>query len=143
MNDVTELPPRGLTLKPWWAWAVMHAGKRIENRSWQTRYRGRIAIHAGRAGVTPAERLSFAQRVGVAGLVLPDDSAMIHSAIVGRAVLVDCVQLDPAQLGIWGESGSWHWLLEDVQPIERPVAMPGKLGLWRVDHGSSFHSGAA
>ena len=136
MNDITELRPRAITLKPWWAWAIAHAGKRIENRSWPTRYRGPLAIHAGCARFTTAERLSFAQRLAAAGLELPDESSIDRSAIVATAVLVDCVQLPSDQLGAWGALCSWHWLLEDVQPLARPVPMSGKLGIWRVDHGS-------
>ena len=132
MNDITELPPRAITLKPWWAWAIAHAGKRIENRSWPTRYRGPLAIHAGCARFTTAERLSFAQRLAAGGREHPDESAIDRSAIVAIAVLVDCVQLPSDQLGAWGAPNSWHWLLEDVRPLAQPIPMSGKLGIWRL-----------
>jgi hypothetical protein len=31
-----------------WAWAVLHAGKKVENRTWATRHRGPLLIHAAR-----------------------------------------------------------------------------------------------
>jgi hypothetical protein len=34
-------PLRALSIQPPWAWAIAHSDKRIENRSWQTSYRGR------------------------------------------------------------------------------------------------------
>jgi hypothetical protein len=39
---------RALTVRQPWAWAIIHGGKDVENRSWTNRYAtGLIAIHAG------------------------------------------------------------------------------------------------
>ncbi len=38
-----------LSLRQPWAWAILHAGKRIENRGWNTHYRGDFLIHASLA----------------------------------------------------------------------------------------------
>jgi hypothetical protein len=38
---------KGLTLTQPWATLVAIGAKRIETRSWPTRYRGLLAIHAG------------------------------------------------------------------------------------------------
>lgn len=37
-----------LSLRPEWAWAVLFADppKIVENRSWRTKHRGRLLIHA-------------------------------------------------------------------------------------------------
>ena len=37
---------KALTLRPQWAWFVVNGHKDIENRSWPTRLRGRIWVHA-------------------------------------------------------------------------------------------------
>jgi len=38
--------PKTLSIRaPWW-WAILYAGKDIENRDWSTNYRGRLFIHA-------------------------------------------------------------------------------------------------
>ena len=37
---------KALSVQQPWAWAIIHAGKDIENRTWKTRQRGIIAIHA-------------------------------------------------------------------------------------------------
>jgi hypothetical protein len=39
---------KAITVKPVWAWATIHAGKNIENRSWRTHIRGPVAIHASK-----------------------------------------------------------------------------------------------
>ena len=53
---MTALPEFALAVKQPWAWAIIHAGKDIENRNWLTgphqqmaKKRGRIAIHASRS----------------------------------------------------------------------------------------------
>ena len=39
---------RGLTIRQPWAWAIVHGGKDVENRSRSLGpYRGLVAIHAG------------------------------------------------------------------------------------------------
>ena len=136
MNKTATLPSRAITLHPCWAWAVAHASKRIENRSWPTKYRGLIYIHAGCGGVKRDDRESLTRRVAHAGIAYPDESSFTRGALVAIADLFDCVKLPDAQLGAWGCSGSWHFLLRDVRPLPRPIPMSGKLGIWHLDHGS-------
>jgi hypothetical protein len=50
---MSNLPQLALSVRQPWAWAIIHAGKDIENRSWQAvnhglRRRGRIAVHASK-----------------------------------------------------------------------------------------------
>ncbi|MDD5394961.1 MAG: ASCH domain-containing protein [Thiothrix sp.] len=39
---------KALSIQQPWAWAILNAGKDIENRDWYTPVRGRILIHAGK-----------------------------------------------------------------------------------------------
>jgi hypothetical protein len=41
---------KGLSLRQPWLTAILHLGKRIENRTWNTSYRGEVLLHAS-AGV--------------------------------------------------------------------------------------------
>lgn len=43
-----------LSIRQPWAWLILHAGKDIENRTWQTYQRGWFAIHASK-GMTRRE----------------------------------------------------------------------------------------
>ncbi|WP_370194420.1 MULTISPECIES: ASCH domain-containing protein [Aurantimonas] len=40
------LPTKAISIRHPWAWAIVHAGKDIENRDWPTRFRGPVCIHA-------------------------------------------------------------------------------------------------
>lgn len=37
-----------LSIRQPWAWVILNCGKDIENRSWPTRVRGRVLIHASK-----------------------------------------------------------------------------------------------
>lgn len=49
-----EFPAVALSIRQPWAWLIIHGGKDIENRTWPTRFRGRVAVHAGK-GMTRDE----------------------------------------------------------------------------------------
>lgn len=112
-----------LTVCQPWAWALIHGPKRIENRSWPTRYRGPLLIHAGKTR----------NRLGDEEDSLPDlppYRLLEFGALIGVVELVDCV---PVELVV-GEpfaEGPWCWLLRNPRAID-PMPMLGKLGLWVV-----------
>ena len=39
---------KALSVRQPWPWAMWHAGKGVENRSWYTAFRGQMLIHAGK-----------------------------------------------------------------------------------------------
>jgi hypothetical protein len=43
---------KALTLRSHWAWLVVNGYKDMENRSWPTRLRGRIWVHASSSRVS-------------------------------------------------------------------------------------------
>lgn len=45
---MSDLPLKAISIRQPWAWAIVHAGKNIENRDWPTRYRGPVCIHAAK-----------------------------------------------------------------------------------------------
>jgi ASCH domain len=111
---------KSLSVRPEWAHAVMYLGKSTENRSWRTRYRGPLLIHASLRR-DPSAR-EFAARLG---LEVP--ALVPRGVILGSVVLVDVVDNSTSP---WAEPGAWHWLLEDPQPWPEPVPSKGDLGLW-------------
>lgn len=38
---------KALSIRQPWAWAIIRAGKDIENRTWNTTFRGRFKVHTG------------------------------------------------------------------------------------------------
>jgi hypothetical protein len=112
---------RALTVKQPWAWAIIHAGKDIENRSWQNQYTiGTIAIHAG-MGRDDLNLLP--QRIRP-----PSDEDLVHGAIIG---VVDVVKVVERHRSKWF-IGPLGWVLDNPRPLRRPIECTGKLGLWVV-----------
>ncbi len=100
--------------------------KRVENRTWPTRYRGPLAIHAGKSK----------KWLDTWGGPVPEE--IPFGAILGIVELVDCVRLD--QRPIWDDwldthihaSGPWCWILQRPGRLKQPVPYRGCQGLFSV-----------
>lgn len=129
-----------LSLRQPWAWMVVHGGKSIENRRWNTRTRGPFLIHAAK-GMTRDEyedACAFAKDVAP-DLVVPPAADLLRGGIIGRARLVDvvppCVE---AESLFWKPCAhAWHmpaqygFVLADVEPLPfQPLR--GELGFFKV-----------
>jgi len=97
MNTLRDdnLPPLALSVRQPWAWAIIHADKDIENRSWQAvnhglRQRGRIAIHAAK-GMTRVEYDKARAFIDSRGYFCPDPHALFRGGIIGSVEVVDVV----------------------------------------------------
>lgn len=113
-----------LTVRQPWAWAIIHGGKDVENRTWPTSYRGPLLIHAGSA----FEPDGYETVKGLAIQTPPPVGEFVHGAIIGVVDLVDCVQGSDSA---WAANGQWHWCLRNPRAFDQVVPCPGKLGLWR------------
>lgn len=117
---------KALTVRQPWAWAILHAGKRIENRTRRTNFRGRFYIHAGLAA--PNWPIMFDAAEARHGTGINPDW-FEYGALIGTAELVDCVWSDRPVMP-WGEPSAWHWMLDNVKPLRKPIPARGQLGLW-------------
>lgn len=75
-----------LSIQQPWAWLIVHGYKPVENRSWDTRVRGTVGIHAGKAIDT--EGLNWV-RHHFPDIPLPDRFDL--GGIVGSATLTEVV----------------------------------------------------
>jgi hypothetical protein len=124
---------RALSLRQPWAAIVVHFGKHVENRVWNTSFRGEFLIHAAKemTRVEFDEAYRFAQ--AQLGEKMPHEVDLRElcefGGVVGIARLVDVV---PPCAGPGGRcqcraalsfGRSWHmpdqygFLLEDVRPL--------------------------
>ncbi len=124
----------------WQPWATLMAigAKKIETRSWATRYRGPLIIHA-------AKRWTLEQR-GIAGSAVfvsaleqhgyRDHNAFPLGAALAVVDLVDCVQHveTSAEERLLGDflPGRWFWITENVRPFDSPIPMTGARRLFDV-----------
>ena len=76
---------KALTIKQPWATLIMQGDKRFEFRSWQTKYRGDLLIHAGKG--IDKEGMKRLQKY------LPEE--LPYGKILGKVKLVDCIKMSP------------------------------------------------
>ena len=122
-----------LSVRQPWAWAIMHAGKDIENRDWPTKVRGRVAIH-GSKGCTVEEYndavLTFGAigvrkaSIGSAALAAGEYASLARGVIIGTVEIVDCVT-SSASPWFFGDFG---FVLRDPRPLAEPIPWRGMLG---------------
>jgi hypothetical protein len=82
---------KAITLRPWWAWAVVAGGKLVENRSVDYKHRGPIFIHASVARNRGAEAdlKAILSRVAI-----PEFEDLDRGAIIARAEVIGVVGRD-------------------------------------------------
>lgn len=128
---------RALTVRQPWAWAIIHGGKNIENRTWQTKHRGDLAIHTAQqvdtAGVAVVAELSEPPLFPWPTDVNP---TAVFGAVIGVVALDDVHHADDCWNGkshcsFWAEPGVFHW---EVRPLLTcdPYPIKGMLGLWAL-----------
>jgi activating signal cointegrator 1 len=127
---------KAITLWQPWASLIARHAKLYETRSWSTRYRGWLAIHAAKR---KPEGFTAAAHV-LAEVGYTRWSQLPTGAIVAVARLTGVISTDARafvenlseQERTFGDysPGRYAWKLEDVRRLEEPIAVAGKQGLW-------------
>lgn len=143
---------KALTVHAPWAWAIVHAHKRFENRGWAPAHRGPLAIHAGISRASDAAAAAIFAELGIEA---PSGEAL--EALRGRVLGVvqlsgvatypdaggddlfapeeghDDDQGDP--YGLIADPfacGPKCWVLTAPQALAVPLACSGQQGLWNL-----------
>lgn len=112
---------KALSVRQPWSGLIVAGIKPIENRTWSTRYRGRLLICSAAAHDDSPEAQHAAR-------LLPADVSAAGVAL-GVVTLVDVVRDHPSP---WATPGCWHWVLADPLPLVDPRPVRGQLGLFEV-----------
>ena len=125
-----------ITIKQPFASLIAEGFKEYEFRSWRTKYRGDILIHAGKGVDKKAmkryEHLNLEYPAG---------------CILAKATITDCIYVDDKMVELlkekdplvyYGIINDMDWdgygfKLENVKKIE-PISVNGKLSLWDYDY---------
>ena len=117
-----------LTVRQPWAWAILNAGKDIENRDWATRFRGRVLIHASK-GMTKGEYEDAYDTAMDANpaILFPTFESLQRGGIIGSVEIVDCIA-ESESPWFFGKHG---FVLRDPQPLPF-TPWKGQLGFFDV-----------
>ena len=117
-----EYTMKALSIQQPWAWAILHAGKDIENRSWPTNFRGRILIHAGQKLDLNGIDFLLDRKLDVP--LCPE-----MGGIVGSVEIADCVEHSNSSWFF----GKYGFVLKN--PLVLPfMPCPGRLKFFTVEY---------
>lgn len=131
-------------LNPWAALVAIKA-KGIETRSWATKYRGPLAIHASSGRAPKHMNIAWYEPFFSALSPLHRDIngktgiAYRFGCVIATCNLVDCIKTELIVGALYGlnelafgdySPGRYAWILEDIQMLPEPIPAKGKLGLW-------------
>lgn len=124
---------KALTIWQPYAQAIAAGLKKYETRSWATRYRGPLAIHASLKPLK-AEHLCLAASYGLEKCPCGE--------IIVFAELTDCILMTkklieeqpPCEIdfGDW-RPGRFAWRLDNIQIPNKRIKLSGRQGLWTLE----------
>jgi activating signal cointegrator 1 len=147
---------RALTIRQPWASAILYGTKWVENRSWPTKYRGPLIVHAAAKLAPPPpagdpEMDWIRNRLAFERGAWTTPAELARGAILGAVDVVDCVPMgrdkgtkgrrdegDESAFGPTGTelsgwaSGPWCWLLARPRVLVEPIPLTGRLGLFEL-----------
>ena len=131
------LPLLALSVRQPWAWAILHGGKDVENRSAGAIRAGgmgpgRICLHAA-VGLTRREYDWGAWRLERHGVRAPRPEALPRGAIVGVVAVTEVVERSDSP---WF-GGPCGLVLADPRAVA-PIPAPGALGYFRWRPGGAL-----
>lgn len=110
---------KALSIKQPWATMILCGPKHVENRTWETNYRGRLLIHAGKNIDREAIRRFSA--------IYSFDE--LPSGILG---VCDLVNVSRMVRSSWHEVGMVGFYLGNVRRFKQPIPFKGRLGIFDV-----------
>lgn len=121
-----------LTVKQPYASLIANKYKKYEFRSWKTKYRGELYIHAGKG--IDKDRIN----------IFSDYNIEYPSGyIIAKANLVDCILVDEKmdeelrkinpKVYSNNHVGYYAWKLEDIEILKEPIKANGKLSIWNYE----------
>lgn len=139
---------KAITIKQPWATLIALGLKQFETRSWATKHRGPLAIHAGK-NLDFLAYCEFSKVLELHGYKSMKD--LPTGAVIATANLIEChkvIKQDRCEEAetdkgaiitgkefLYGfyEEGRCAWELTNVQVLPKPVPAKGQLSLWNWD----------
>jgi len=122
-------------LEPW-ASLIKEEVKYIETRSWKTKYRGELYIHASKRNLTKKDIINYKDQLSLLKVI---DFKYGH--IIAKCNLIDCKYMTEELIREVQENhheyicgnykiGRYAWILENIEILENPIEAKGQLGIW-------------
>ena len=135
---MSDLPRIALSVRQPSAWAILHGGKDIENRTKGSiragrMMPGRICLHAA-AGMKEDEFRYIAWRMQEIGVICPPPADLVRGAVIGT---VDVVEIIEESDSPWF-GGAAGLRLKNPVALETPIPAKGALGYFEWEAGGTL-----
>ena len=126
---------KALSIQQPWAWLILSGYKDLENRTWQTKHRGRVLIHTGQR--VDKENLEWALEMAM--MTSGDheteirkryEAEMVTGALVGFANIDECISNSDS---LWF-FGPHAFKLSSPVLWSQGIPYKGRLGLFEVPY---------
>jgi len=112
-----------------WADLILAGHKTVENRRWNTPYRGPLLIHAPQGYDFRAYSLIQQNKIALA-----EPGLALRSGIIGICDLIGVSAPGTGELSNpWRDPAQYAFILDRVHPFHRFYPMGGHLNLWKCD----------
>jgi len=137
LRALSSGPTKALSLKQPFAWLIANGYLLVDDRSWGTKYRGQILLHASKGLYNDYyDHLKLNTNIP-----LPAKDRLEYAGVVGIANLVHCSRQRELPIGMSHEQRAsfsgihqehFGFLFEQAEPL---ALMPcrGKLGIFEID----------
>ena len=148
---------KALSIKQPWASLIAHGIKDVENRTWKTKFRGRILIHVSAPTKFKVDLTNDQTKLAIPVLKTAIEGTMPFGAIIGEVDIVDCVMNHSS---IWAEKTEtegitdvntgefipyrkqkpvYNWVLANPVLYDTPILnVKGKLSFWEFTKPENF-----
>lgn len=128
-----------LTVKQPWAYLIVDNIKDVENRTWQTKYRGELYIHTSKNSfdflaldyIKNIDNLLYQYVVDYFGI--RNNKITKHmeqfGSIIGKTNIINILD---NSYSVWAMKDSYHWMLKNSSRIS-PIPCKGKLNIWEFN----------
>lgn len=131
---------KALSINQPWAWCIVNNWKRVENRDWNTKFRGEFLIHAGKK--FDNNGYDFISSI-LPSFVIPAKTEFKHimGGIVGKARLINTVHIKNKSLMCEDDKpwffGEYGFVLDECEPCDL-IPCKGQLGFFIPDYNSKY-----
>ena len=129
---------KAISIKQPWAYLICAGIKDVENRTWATKYRGRVYIHT--SAKLAKHEFTWEQS---SELTKHEELDIVYSAIIGHVDIVVCVinhdsiWAEKSETGLLDEPTNeygkpiYNWILANPVLFDKPILnVKGKLSFW-------------
>jgi len=114
---------KALSIRQPWTWLIVQGYKDIENRTWSTKFRGEILVHAG----LRFDNEGYKKIMKTTDIKMPKKESFERGGIIGSIEIIDCITQSDSPWFI----GPYGFVLKNPQE-KNFVPCKGQLGFFNM-----------